>query len=443
LFLSILPFQLPARQRSSVSIFVEKFVLRFGVLACLVALSCSGGAGSSGGSGGASGGAGVGGAGGSSGGGTGGGAIDAAATDTPGSVGGSGGAGGTSGTGGAGAGPDASGDGAGGAGGQPGKGRTGMKSAGCGKMPMGANSTGYTNHRFPLQPCAACTVPNCPKECIAPPFAPGGRNAQRSANGETFVDRDFSILLPTGYDPTHAYPVFYGGSGCGTAAVPPIRGPGFEVPGEAVAIRVGLQQVVSDPLSCFADGAIRCSPNIANVADCKNGPEIPYFRAVQKWVEENTCVDLGMEFVGGSSSGAWEALLAGCGSADTVRGTFSVAGGLRENRWACNGPSAAFMIVSTPDQANPVGPLPKIFTAEDTFGAAPARDELLTRNGCVGKTTAPYDPKYPLCVKYTGCPAAYPVVWCEFPNGNHTQTNTNGVNYASAIVPFLLGLPPP
>ena len=45
-------------------------------------------------------------------------------------------------------------------------------------------------------------------------------------------------------------------------------------------------------------------------------------------------------------------------------------------------------------------------------------------------------------MKYTGCPAAYPLVWCEFPNGNHTQTNYEGVNYANAIVPFLLGLPP-
>ena len=39
------------------------------------------------------------------------------------------------------------------------------------------------------------------------------------------------------------------------------------------------------------------------------------------------------------------------------------------------------MIVSTPDQNNPVGPLPKIFTIEDSYGSAPARDELLTRNG--------------------------------------------------------------
>lgn len=356
-------------------------------------------------------------------------------------AGGGGGVAGTPSVGGTSAGGAGGTSGSGGAGGTPG--RTGMKSVGCGKTPMGANSTGFTNHRFAVQPCAACTVPNCPKDCIAPPFAPGGRNAQKSSNGETFVDRDFDIQLPANYDPTHAYPVFYGGSGCGTDRVPPIKDAGFQVPGEAVGIRVGLQQVVSDTFSCFADGAIRCSPNIGNVSDCKNGPEIPYFRSVQQWVEENTCVDLGKEFVGGSSSGAWEALLAGCGSADTVRGSFSVAGGLRENRWACNGRSAAFMIVSTPDQANPVGPLAQKNTVEDTFGSAPARDELLMRNGCAGTTTAPYDAKYPLCVKYTNCPAAYPVVWCDLPKGNHTQTNYENVEYANAIVPFLLGLPAP
>jgi hypothetical protein len=101
------------------------------------------------------------------------------------------------------------------------------------------------------------------------------------------------------------------------------------------------------------------------------------------------------------------------------------------------------MVASDRDTGNPVGPLPNLYVIEDTYGSAPARDELLKRNGCVGKTTAPYDPKYPSCVKYTGCPAAYPVVWCEFPGGNHADPNYNGVNYANAIVPFLLGLPPP
>ncbi|HEV3192461.1 MAG TPA: hypothetical protein VGY54_18250 [Polyangiaceae bacterium] len=324
---------------------------------------------------------------------------------------------------------------------QPAKGRTGMKSAGCGKLPMGAVSSTFTNHRISIPACAACTVPNCPKNCIAPPFAPGGVNAQTEPNGENFLDRDYTIELPAGYDPNHPYAVFYGGNGCGP--MPPLQGAGFSVPGEGGAIKVGLQQVSLPSVgSCFADGGIRCSPNIANVATCVNGPEIPYFLAVMNWVESNFCVDLGTEFVGGGSSGAWEALLAGCAAANTLRGIYTVAGGLREHRWPCNGPIAAFMIASDVDMNNPVGPLPKLFVIEDSYGMAPARDEILARNGCVGKATTPYDPKYPFCVKYTGCPATYPVVWCEFPGGSHDNPNYNGVDYSTAVAPFLLGLPP-
>jgi hypothetical protein len=326
------------------------------------------------------------------------------------------------------------------------KGRTGMKSAGCGKPPMGAVATSFTNHRIAIPPCAACTVPNCPKDCIAPPFAPGGRDAQAGAagNGETFLDRDYTIELPAGYDQNHPYPVFFGANGCGP--VPPLMGAAFSVPGEDGAIKVGLQQVgdAGNPMvgNCFADGGIRCAPNIANVADCVNGPEIPYFLAVQNWVESNFCVDLGSEFAGGGSSGAWEALLAGCASGNTLRGTYSVAGGLREHRWACNAPIASFMIVADPDMNNPVGPLPNLFVIEDSYGAKPVRDEILKRNGCVGMATAPYDPKYPACVKYTGCPATYPVVWCEFAGGSHDNPNYNGVNYLNAVMPFFVGLPP-
>jgi polyhydroxybutyrate depolymerase len=323
----------------------------------------------------------------------------------------------------------------------PSKNRTGMKSAGCGNTPMGAVSSSFTNHRISIPACAPCTVPNCPKNCIAPPFAPGGRDAQMTTNGETFVDRDFTIELPANYQPTTPYPVFYGANGCGPA--PPQEGAGFSVPGEDGAIKVGLQQVSLPSVgTCFADGGIRCAPNIANVADCVNGPEIPYFLAVTSWIESNFCVDLGSEFAGGGSSGAWEALSVGCGAANTLRGTYSLAGGLREHRWPCDDPIAAFMIVSDADTNNPVGPLPKLDVTEDTYGSAPARDEILARNGCVGNATAPYDPKYPACVKYTGCPATYPVVWCEFAGGSHDNPNYNGVNYLNAVEPFLMGLPP-
>jgi hypothetical protein len=306
---------------------------------------------------------------------------------------------------------------------------------------MGALTTSFTNHRFPIPACAPCTVPNCPRNCIAPPFVPGGRNAQMEPNGETFVDRDFAIEIPPGYDVNHPYPVMFGAAGCGTQ--PPLMGPAYTVPNENNVIKVGLQQVTLPSLyNCFADGAMRCAVDLKNVADCVNGPEVPYMLAVIDWVENNFCVDLGQEFVGGGSSGAWEALLAGCAITDKIRGTYSVAGGLREHRWPCNGPTAAFMIVEDQDTSNPVGPLMSLNVAEDTYGSAPARDEILKRNGCVGNATAPYDPKFPACVKYTGCPAAYPVIWCDFPMGQHANPTYNNVNYLDAVMPFFMSLPP-
>jgi hypothetical protein len=432
-------------------------------LTCLIVLSCAKGADRPGPSSGGGGGGAHGGAGGSGGGGMGlgganGGAgasqSDASGFDAP--VGSAGAGGGTAGSAGAAGGASTAGvDGgaqAGAAGGSvgsdggrdsggTGQSRAGKKSPGCGLSPMGAVSTTFTNHRFPIPACAACTVPNCPRNCIAPPFVPGGRNAQMEPNGETFVDRDFAIEIPSGYQVDHPYPVFFGAAGCGTQ--PPLMGPAYTIPSENNVIKVGLQQVTLPSLyNCFADGAMRCAVDLKNVADCDNGPEIPYMLAVIDYVEKNFCVDLGQEFIGGGSSGAWEALLAGCAAADKIRGTYSVAGGLREHRWSCNGPSAAFMIVTANDTSNPVGPLMSLNVAEDTYGSAPARDEILARNGCVGKATAPYDPKYPACVKYTGCPATYPVVWCEFASGNHADPNNNNVNYLNAVMPFFMSLPP-
>jgi hypothetical protein len=261
-----------------------------------------------------------------------------------------------------------------------------------------------------------------------------------TANGENFLNRDFTIELPANYDPTQPYSVFYGANGCGP--MPPLMGAAFSIPGEDGAIKVGLQQVsLASVGNCFADGGIRCAPDIANVADCVNGPEIPYLTAVMDWIESNFCVDLGTEFIGGGSSGAWESLLAGCAAAERFRGTYSLAGGLRQHRWPCDGPMPSFMIVSAVDTNNPIGPLAQLDVTEDTYGSAPARDEILTRNGCLGKATAPYDPTYPSCVKYTGCPATAPVVWCEFAGGSHDDPNYNGVNYLNAVAPFLTGLP--
>ena len=80
----------------------------------------------------------------------------------------------------------------------------------------------------------------------------------------------------------------------------------------------------------------------------------------------------------------------------------------------------------------------------------------LKRNGCVApdfvfdysdtttkQGNAPHtswDPMYPMCVKYTGCPAAYPVVWCAL-QGGHQVDNSGGVSYKAGIWKFWSSLP--
>jgi poly(3-hydroxybutyrate) depolymerase len=276
---------------------------------------------------------------------------------------------------------------------------------------------------------------NCPRDCIAPEFLPGAM----SSGGRDFTSRPFSIELPAGYQQDKPYPVYMGGAGCGGG------GGGYD-PGVSGAIVIRLAILTGNGYpdsACFADGGEACSAlgDPAKCALCVNSPEMPYVRAILSSVESHYCVDLDKEFIGGSSSGAWEAITLGCGDADQLRGFVSAAGGKREHRWPCTGPVAAFMITDSDDTQNPVGPLPQINTPHlDSFGSAPERDELLTRNGCTGTTGTMYDPAYPKCLKYD-CPAAYPVVWCEL-SGGHTNAIFGGIDYRKAVWPFFMALPP-
>ena len=309
------------------------------------------------------------------------------------------------------------------------------KSAGCGKPPAQVGAQKVT-----IPTCTNCSAKmgNCPRDCVAPEFAPGGPSS-RMAGGQDFTSRNFTIALPANYQNTTAYPLFLGGGGCGSA------GAGYAPAGSKAGITVNLAILaVAGPQdgTCFSDGGIACSATAANIPWCVNAPEMPYVRGIMNWVESNFCVDFDKEFIGGVSSGAWEAITNACGDADQIRGFVSIAGGKREHRWPCNGPMAAFMIADTGDAGNPIGPLPQISTPSlDSFGSAPERDDLLKRNGCNGTTGKVYDPKFPKCLKYD-CPAAFPVVWCALAGG-HTNTTDGAIEYQAAIWPFFMSLPPP
>jgi polyhydroxybutyrate depolymerase len=197
--------------------------------------------------------------------------------------------------------------------------------------------------------------------------------------------------------------------------------------------------------TCFEDGG----PDIGNRTDT---PDEPYFRAVMADIEAHYCIDLSQVFVSGFSSGAWEAYTLGCAAADLIRGISAAEGGMRDMHPPCKGPVAAVLVAKELDGENPIGPLDPN-NAEDlidinrlgSHGSAPGRDDILARNGCVGTATAPYtDPTYSACVQYTGCPAAYPVIWCALPGLGHGSTTYNGQNYSPGPMWDVLGsLPAP
>ncbi len=293
------------------------------------------------------------------------------------------------------------------------------------------------HHDLAAVPACAGAVTN---KCVAPAFAPGGALAQTN-QGYDFTKRNYAVRLPTGYDDTKPYPLIVEGGGCGGG---PMESGGGMTAGEGAgdAIRIGLSYVNM----CFADGGNSCAGTPANQPQCVNTPEVPYFYAMLADVEAKYCLDKSKVYMGGYSSGGWETFTVGCAAADVLRGIVTENGGLRHNRPTCAGPIPALMVAGTADTDNPIGPLvmdmayaPSGLTAAevnadilslDSNGTAPARDAILARNGCVGTATAAYDPAYPLCVKYTGCPASAPVVWCPITGAGHAPLSYQGISYA-------------
>ena len=321
------------------------------------------------------------------------------------------------------------------------------KSAGCGKNPAPADS----DSKFALKEIHLTGT-------FDPIYLAGGKiyqDNQLPRGGKyDFQFRPYSVKLPKNYDPNKAYAITLGGGGCGGSAEGFASGPGggYQPDNSGSTIQVGLSYLAG----CFSDGGRVYADN--NRTDT---PEAPYVRQVIAEVQNNYCNDKSLVFESGTSSGGWESYTTGCADADVIRAIGPVSGGLRLHRPACTGPQASIMVEGLTDTPNPIGPITPPDGNLDSTGSAPARDEILKRNGCVAPdfvfdysdTTkklgnAPHDvwdPAYPSCVKYTGCPAAYPVVWCALPCGHQCDNETvNGVkiDYKAGIWKFWSSLPP-
>ncbi|HVY31473.1 MAG TPA: hypothetical protein VHB79_33195 [Polyangiaceae bacterium] len=326
-------------------------------------------------------------------------------SSTAGTTGASGSAsnGGTSATAGSGGGTAAgaggmSGGSSGGSGGSGGGGSA-TRSAGCGMDPGGTDSQAmWVKHDI--------EVPD-----VDPAFV--AKYAVNAGKTYNWTHRNYFMRLPTNYDQNRAYPIVIGGSGCGGSDTVGSEGgysPLGTGAGETEAIQVSLSYVLSSAANADCGGAVFADGFV-------NTPEQQYLAAVVKDVQSKNCTDTKKVFLGGYSSGAFEAITLGCANSDILRGYgVQIGGGLRLDHPACKGPVAAMFVVGLQDNDNPIGPLAQ--PKNNSLGSAPARDELLTRNGCTGSEHKPWDADYPDCEIYTGCPAQYPVVWCAIQSGH-------------------------
>jgi poly(3-hydroxybutyrate) depolymerase len=323
-------------------------------------------------------------------------------------------------------GTSSTGSGGSGAGGSGVAGTTGAAGSGTAGSTGTAGTGGGTNPNIPSGPSAGCGMApkDSPGNFVHKTIAVTGVDptVKPATGGASWTMRDYYIRVPTGYDPSKPYPVLFGGGGCGGSLVTNGNGAFSNSNANSGAIQIGMSYV-------WAQGGGACfSDNGANT------PDLPYFDSMLKEIEANYCVDKGKVFVGGYSSGGWEAYMLGLARGGVVRGISPAAGGLRMDRPpGSKVPIAALLLTGADDTANP---------ATGATGSDAAMALILQINGCTGTDTVPWEVpcKSCGCNRYKGCPAAYPVVRCRPPGQGHTD---GGGDFKSAIWQTWMTLPNP
>ncbi|HVX97986.1 MAG TPA: hypothetical protein VHK47_23930, partial [Polyangia bacterium] len=289
-----------------------------------------------------------------------------------------------------------------------------------------AGTGGGTNPNLPSGPSAGCGMApkDNPGSFVHHTIAVTGVDptVKPATGGASWTMRDYYIRVPNGYDPSKPYPLIFGGGGCGGSLVTNGNGAFSNSNANSGAIQVGMSYV-------WAQGGGACfNDNGANT------PDLPYFDSMLKEIEASYCVDKGKVFVGGYSSGGWEAYMLGLARGGVVRGISPAAGGLRMDRPPGSKiPIAALLLTGADDTANP---------ATGATGSDAAMNLILQINGCTGTDTVPWEVpcKSCGCNRFKGCPAAYPVVRCRPPGQGHTD---GGGDFKSAIWQTWMTLPNP
>jgi len=133
------------------------------------------------------------------------------------------------------------------------------------------------------------------------------------------------------------------------------------------------------------------------------GIDVGMFDAVISALAADYCVDTAKIFATGFSYGGWAAEAIGCFRGDVVRAIASVAGGGPQVQVGCKGAVPVWILHGRADTAEPI------------VASEESRDFWIGKNAC-GSTTTAVTP--PPCVRYQGCAAGKPVVWCAHEGGH-------------------------
>ncbi len=248
------------------------------------------------------------------------------------------------------------------------------------------------------------TDPNAPTPSAGCNLPSSQMTATWVAQDPLMIDgtpREWSVWMPEGYDPERAYPVVFLFHGCTSGT--------NNLPMQNVT---GEDAIVVRGTGILSDICWDWFPS--------DGVEVQFFDAMVAALQESRCVDTSRYFGVGYSSGSYLLSMLGCYRAHVLRAAASVAGGsYSPARTNCSGTIARMFVHDLQDDNN------------DISGSERERDRLMSLNSCDTELAPVAEAPSP-CVRYQGCDAGYPVVWCATSGQNHGRQDS----FASAFWDF-------
>jgi hypothetical protein len=335
-----------------------------------------------------------------------------------------------------------------------------IPSAGCGKPWAGMTGV-WVAQPTGCPICSTAAGNSCPTCCQPLPgfdnqgtsacqAIPPGSTVPATATSGSPEYRGWWVYVPTGYDPSKPYTVIYNGAG----ADDPnwfhagADGLGYWNVDSGQAILVGLDY---DTYTWNPGSYDNENPN---------SNDFIFMPWLMTEIEDTFCVDTTREWMSGYAEGATLAQQFDCAFPGKLRGEVMVAGwepGSQTDPYTevtpkpalptCHSaPTAAFFVHDIDDTDNPYNSI------------LPGCSRILQQNGCSNTTCDPFDTTlttpYPVpagvnlatsngtCVKFSGCPDEYPVVFCttNYPPDHHSNDQNMGI--ATLFWEFIGGSPP-